>query len=207
MLSGALVTAMTDTIFVIAGATVLVAVAASVARYYFVAIIAGLVGGGALALEHYADFRQSPALAAGESVRMEFHGSPVAWSGLYLNTAAAAQPGSLSNVSTLSIMGRNVSEREIRLDEVYFLSDLDRTKLDAQVGWGGVRYKIRDLRPLPPGALFFVVSDPLGPKDAGLGASEFLKTWATVSFVARYDGTTQKIEFDQQTVESALPKP
>lgn len=207
MLSGALVTSMTDRIFVIAAAAVLIAVAASISRYYFVAIIAALVGAGAIALDRYADFGQSPASAAGESVRMGFHGSPVAWSGLYINSAAASQPGNLSNVSTLSVMGKNVSEREIRLDEVYFLSDLDGTKLNAQIGWGGARYKIRDMGPLPPGALFFVVSDPLGPTDAGLGPSAFLKAWATISFVARYNGTTQTIEFDRQTVESALPKP
>lgn len=207
MLSGALVTAMTDGIFVIAAAAVLIVIAASISRYYVVAIIAALVGGGSIALDRYADVGQPPPPAAGDSVRMGFHGSPVAWSRLYINSAAASQPGQPSNVSTLSIMGNNVSEREIKLDEVYFLRDLDGTKLNVQIGWGGVRYKIRDIRPLPPGALFFVVSDPLGRADGGLSASEFLKTWATISFVAKYNGTTQTIEFDRQTVEAALPKP
>jgi hypothetical protein len=104
-------------------------------------------------------------------------------------------------------MGTNISDQEIKLDDVYFLCGVDERKLAAQIGRGGVRYKIRDIGPLPLGALFFAVSDPLGPKEVGLSPREFLKSCATVSFVAKYNGTREQIDFDQQTVESALPKP
>lgn len=207
MLSGpeAVAISMTDWIFVVAVPVALIAIAASIARYHFIAIIVALVGTAAIILDRYADFQKLP--AGGETIRMGLHGSPVAWSRLYINGTAASRSGNLLNVSTLSIMGTNVSDREIKLDQAYFLCDLDGTKLNAQFGRGGMRYKIRDIPPLPPGAVFFVVSDPIGPKDAGLSPSEFLKTWATISFVAKYSGTTQKIEFDRQTVEAALPKP
>jgi len=198
---------MTEGILAIAGAVALVAVAASIARYHAIAVIAVLVGGGVIVLGLYHDdVRQSPT-GSSDTVRMGLHGSPVAWSTLYINGAAGSQPESALNVTTLSIMGRIDGDGEIKLDEAYFVCDLDGTRLNAQIGRGGVRYKIHDAGSLPPGALFFIVSDSLGPTDAGLSPGEFLKTWATISFVARYNGTTQKIEFDRQTVELALPKP
>lgn len=196
---------MTDRIFVVAVATVLIAVAASIARYRFIAITAIVLGGCAIILDRYYDFRQLPAGA--ETRRMELHGSPVAWSKIYVNSAKASGSGSVPNISTLSIMGTNGGVHDIKFDELYFRSDLDGTKLAAQIGRGGTRYKIHDMQSLPPGAFFFVVSDPLGPADLGLSPSEFLKTWATLSLVAKYNGTTQTIEFDRKTVEAALPKP
>jgi len=196
---------MTDRIFVVAVAVALIAVAASIARYHFIAVIAALVGSAAIILDRYGDFRRLP--AGGESAQMELHGRPVSWSKLYVNGAAAFRPGDASRVSTLSMMGANASDQEIKFHELYFLCDLDGRKLAVQIGWGGRRYKIPDLPPLPPGAFFFVVSNPLGPTDAGLSPSEFLKTWTTISFVAKYNGTTQTIDFDLQAVQAALPKP
>lgn len=203
-----------DKIIVVAVVVALVAAAASIARYYFIAIVAALIGGGIIFFDRYGGLPQLP--AGGDTVRAErqdnrgsrgsHHESPVEWSRLYINGPAAAQAGNLLNVSTLSIMGTNVGDEEIKLDEAYFLSDLAGIKLKVQIGRGGGRYNIKDLRPLPPDALFFAVSDLLGSADAGLSPSEFLKTWATISFIARYNGTTQRIEFARETVELALPK-
>lgn len=152
-----------------------------------------------------ANSQRSP--VGSENLQTLRHGSSMQWSKLYINRTAASQPGTVSNISTLGIMGTNVGDRGIKLNEVYFLCGVDERKLNTQIGRGGARYKIRDIGPLPPGALFFVVSDPLGPTDDGLSLSEFLKSCATVSFVAKYNGTTEQIDFDRQTVESALPKP
>jgi hypothetical protein len=196
---------MTNRSFLIAARAALIALAASVTRYYLLAIIAALVGAGIIIHDFYADSQQSP--VGGEIVRTGRHGSSVQWSRLYINSAAASQPGTVLNVSTLGIMGTNVGDQEIKLDDVYFLCGGDERKLHAQIGRGGARYKLRDIGPLPPGALFFVVSDPLGPTEVGLSRSEFLKSCATVSFAAKYTGTTEQIDFDFQTVESALPKP
>jgi len=196
---------MRDWIFVLAVAAALIAVAASVARYHFIAIIAVLLAGAAIILDGYNGFQQLP--ARGETQRMTLHGSPVSWSNIYINGVTASRPQTLSNISTLSIMGANASDQEIKFHDLYFLCDLEGTKLATQIGRGGARYKIKDAPPLPPGAFFFVVSDSLGSRDVGLSPSEFLKTWATISFVAKYNGTTQTIDFDRQAVEAALPKP
>ena len=194
-----------DRIFVVGIAAALIALAASIARHHFIAIIAVMVGGGAIIIDRYSGFQQLP--VAGEATRMELHGRPVSWSKLYVNAAPASRPGNLSNISTLSIMGTNASDGEIKFRELYFLCDLDGRRSDAQIGRGGTRYEVRDSPPLPAGAFFFAVSHSLGPKDLGLNPSEFLKACATISFVAKYNGTMQTIEFDRQTVEAALPKP
>jgi hypothetical protein len=156
---------------------------------------------GVIIYDFYGGSEQLP--AGGETIR----GSSVQWSRLYINGAAASESGAVLNVSTVGILGTNVSDAEVKLDEAYFLCGIDERRLNAQIGRGGARYKIRDVGPLPPGALFFVVSDPLGPVDAGLNPNEFLKTCATVSLVVKYNGTTQQIDFDRRMVESVLPKP
>jgi hypothetical protein len=190
--------------FLISAVVALISLAAWITRYYSIAIIVALVGAGVIIYDFYGGSQQLP--AAGEAVRTGHLGSSVRWSRLYINGAAASQPGAVVNVSTVSIMGTNVSDAEVKLDEAYFLCGIDERRLNAQIGRGGARYKTRDVGPLPPGALFFVVSDPLGSADAGLNPSEFLKICATVSLVAKYNGTTQQIDFDRQTVESILPK-
>lgn len=195
----------TDEIFIVVIAVALIGVAASIARYYFVAIIAALVGGGAIVIGLHGNLERLP--AGGEATRVGRQEGPIEWSRLYINSAAASRPGNPAIISTLSIMGTNVSNEAIRLDDVYFLCGLDGIRLYAQIGRGGERYKIRDMSPLPPEALFFVLSSPLDPTYESVSPSEFLKTWVPISLVAKYNGATQKIDFDQQTVESALPKP
>jgi hypothetical protein len=179
---------MTNGSFLILAVIALVSLVAWMTRYYSIAIMAALVGTGVILYDFYGGSQQSPAddaaEAGGETVRTGRHGSSVEWSRLYINNAAASQPGAVLNVSTVGIMGTNVGDTEIKLDEAYFLCGVDERRLNAQIGRGGARFKIRDVGPLPPGALFFVVSDPLGPVDAGLNPSEFLKTCATVSLVA-----------------------
>jgi hypothetical protein len=181
------------------------AVLTRVTRYYSIGIIAVLIGTGVIIYDFYGGSQQLP--TGGESVPTGHYGSSVQWSRLYINSAAASQPGAVLNVSTVGIMGTNISDAEVKLDEVYFLCGIDERRLNARIGRGGARYKTRDVSPLPPGALFFVVSDPLGPVDAGLNPSEFLETCATVSLVAKYNGAVQQIDFDRQSVESALPRP
>jgi hypothetical protein len=200
-----------DKTLVVAVVAAAIAVAASVARHYFVAIIAALVGGGLVILDRYDVLGRysdiTPLSAGRETVRARRAGEPVEWSKLFVNSVSVPQPGSPANISTLGVLGTNVSNSDIKLGETYFLCGLDGTKLNTQIGRGGARYKINDIGPLPPGALFFVVSDPLGPKNGGISAGEFLKTCPTVSFVAKFNGTTQTVDFDRQAVESALPKP
>jgi hypothetical protein len=192
-------------VFWVAAAASLIAAAASLGRYRLIAITAGLVAVGATALVYFEfeghPLTPTPADIAQTSVQR----GPVTWSRLYINSATVSQPGMPANISTLSIAG-TIGTEEIKLDDAYFLSGVDGTKLNARIGRGGGRYEIKNVGPLPPGAFFFVVSDPVGSKDQGLSPDNFLKTWSTIYFVVKYNGSTQKIEFDQETVQSMLTK-
>jgi hypothetical protein len=192
-------------VFWIAAAGALVAAIASAGRHRAkatAATAAVLVAVGAIALVYYEHSRALPTSSGAVQARIQT--GPVTWSRLYINGAAASQTEKPSNISSISIAGTNVGAEEIKLDDAYFLSGVDGTKLNVQIGRGGRRYKIQDVSSLPPGAFFFVVSDPIGPKDQGLSPDNFLKTWSTIYFVVKYNGSTQKIEFDQETVESML---
>ena len=194
-------------VFWVAAAAFLIAATASLGRYRVIvgaAAVAALVTAGAIALAYY-EHRQ-PLTTSTDVVQTRIQTGPVTWSRLYIDGTAASQSGMPSNISTLSIAGTNVSAGDIKLDDAYFLSGVDGTKLGARIGRGGGRYEIKDANPLPPGAFFFVVSDPVGPADRGLSPDSFLRTWSTIYFVVKYNGTTQKIEFDQETVESMLAK-
>ena len=192
-------------VFWVAAAASLIAAAASAGRYRVIvtaaAAVVALVAAGAIALVYYQHHQPLPSSADVVQARQT---GPVTWSRLYINSAAASQSGAPANIAALSIAGTNTGSQEIKLDDAYFLSGIDGTKLSVQIGRGGGRYKIQNVSPLPPGAFFFVVSDPIGPKDQGLSPDNFLKTWGTIYFVVKYNGTTQKIEFDQETVESTL---
>lgn len=195
----------------VAGAAVFIAGAASLARYRIVALVAALIAGGAILVDYY-DSAQSPPVGAEVAAdqsgdAMQAHGSPVAWSGLYINGASDPRSGKLASVSALSIAGTNVGSEDVRLEEVYFRSGADGAKLNVRIGRGGARLNVGDTGPLPPGAFFFVVSDPVSAGSSGLSPDDFLKTWPTISFVAKYNGTTQNIEFDRKTLESILSKP
>jgi hypothetical protein len=192
-------------------AALVIAIAASIVRYRVIAIAAALIGGGAVVADYYGNSQgmiPAPDAPAGqESTPVQAHGGAVAWSRLYLDATSEPQPGKPATISSFSITGTNVSSGDIKFDEIYFVSGADGTRIDVQIGRDGMRYKIRDLAPLPPGAFFFVVSDSIGPTKAGLATDDFLKKWATISFVAKYDGATQQIEFDRRTVQSLLPNP
>jgi hypothetical protein len=195
-------------IFWAAAAASLMAAATSLGRYRLIATTAALATVGAIALVYYQSHQGVPtdvAIGAAD-IQKNAQKGPVTWSRLYINSTAAPQAGTPSNISALSIAGTNVSAENIRLDDAYFLSAVDGTKLSGRIGRGGGRYEIRDASPLPPGAFFFILSDPIGPPDRGLSPDNLLKAWSTIYFVVKYNGTTQKIEFDREIVESLLAK-
>jgi hypothetical protein len=197
-----------DVFLWVAVAAVVIAVTASITRYRIIALAAALFAGGAVLLGYYGANQGAsvvPEVSADrDSTAVEPHGSPVSWSRLYLDSTTDSKT---TNIAAFSIAGTNVGTGDLKLEEAYFVSGVDGTKLNVRVGRDGMRYKIQDLSPLPPGAFFFVVSDPLGPTKAGLSAEDLLKTWATISFVVKYNGTAQTIEFGRKTLESLLPKP
>jgi hypothetical protein len=65
---------------------------------------------------------------------------------------------------------------------------------------------IQEIKAIPAGAFVFVMSDPIGPPKVGLSQDDFLNKWAIVTFIAKYNGITQRIPFDREAVKSMLPK-
>jgi hypothetical protein len=139
-------------------------------------------------------------------VRLGLEGEPLGWSRLFINNTVFSV-SKQDNISNLTIMGGNVGDQEIKLEDAYFLSGIDGTRLDAKIGWGGDEYKIQEIKPIPAGAMLFIMSDPIGPANGGLSQDDFLKKWTIIIFVAKYNGTTQRIRFNQDAVKSMLPKP
>jgi hypothetical protein len=195
-------------VFWVAAAAFLIAAAASVGRYRLLAMTTALVTFGAIALVYYENHQRVPTNTATDAAvaQKNTQKGPVTWSRLYINGTAVSQARTPSNISTLSIAGTNGSAEDIKLEDAYFLSGVDGTKLSPRIDRGGGRYEIQNASPLPPGAFFFIVSDSIGPADRGVSPDNFLKTWSTIYFVVKYNGTTQKIEFDRETVESLLAK-
>ncbi len=188
-------------------------VLAAFRRYPRVAVIAAVLAWVGIGIDYwfgpprtFIGFNKN--ISGDDVLRMGLHGSPMGWSQLYINNTILAPPGKPMNISDLTIMGGNVGTEEIKLDDAYFISGIDGTRLDVKIGWGGAQYKIQEIKPIPPGAFVFIFSDPVGPKDfSGISQDEFLKTWAITNFVVRYNGATKRVTFDREAVKSALPKP
>jgi hypothetical protein len=96
--------------------------------------------------------------------------------------------------------------KKIKLDDAYFLSGIDSRRVNVTINWGGKRYKISEIKPIPAGAFLYIISDSIGP-DEGLTQDEFLNDWAIIYFIAKYNGITQRIPFDQEAVKSMLRRP
>jgi hypothetical protein len=142
-----------------------------------------------------------------DSLRTGLQGRPLGWSRLYINNTVVAPSGKPMNITNLSIMGGNVGDKEIKLDDAYFLSGIDGTRLNAKIAWAGAQYKIQEIKPIPAGAFLFIISEPIGPPNVGLLQNDFLNKWAIVAFIATYNGTEHRTTFDQSAMKSFLPKP
>lgn len=173
-----------------------------------IAVAAALIATIAVGLDYWLGpprffFWQKPDLADFLGLK----GSPLSWSQLYINNTVLAPSEKPMSITEIDIMGGNRGDQEIKLEDAYFISEMDGSRLDVTIGLGGTHYKIRDINPITPKTLFFVASDPIGPKNLGLSQEEFLRKWGTVAFIARYDGVDHRILFDREAVKAVLPKP
>ena len=134
-------------------------------------------------------------------------GQPLGWSQLFINNTIISPTGKPMNITDLDMMGANLSDKEIKLDDIYFISGMDGERLNVKIGLGGTRYKIEDINPIPPKAIFFISSDPIGPPNTGFPQQEFLNKWGAMTLVVKFDGTEQRIAFDKDTVIASLPRP
>jgi hypothetical protein len=202
-----------DLSFWLAVAAALVAIIAAIAHLRAVAAVAALFGLAAAGLTAYANLHRGAVNsqvtqgAESQTLRTATQSGPIQWSRLSINTIPAAAPGKPPNIATLGIIGINNGKEAIKIDDAYFLSGVDGTRLDATIDFGGSRKKPSDMTPIPPGGLFFVLSNALGRPNLGLAETEFLKTWASLTFVIGFDGTSKRIRFDQDMISEILPKP
>jgi hypothetical protein len=133
-------------------------------------------------------------------------GEPLGWSQPLLGSYGIEPSNKPTNVTDISIVGGNVSKQEVKLDDAYFLSGIDGTRLDAKISWGGISYKVQEIRPIPAGAVL-IMSASFGRPGVGLSQEDFLQKWAITIFVVVQNGITQRTEFDQEKMKSLLPKP
>jgi hypothetical protein len=202
-----------DLSFWLAVAGAVVAIVAAIAHLRAVAAMAALFGLAAAALAAYGNLEKEPGIPGAvrgteaEGSRTAVQSGPIQWSRLSINTVPAAAPGKPPNIATLGIIGTNTGDQAIKIDDAYFLSGVDGTRLDATIDFAGSRKKPADMTPIPAGGLFFVLSNALGRPNLGLTEAEFLKTWGSLTFVVRFDGTSKRIRFDQDMVAEILPKP
>jgi hypothetical protein len=134
-------------------------------------------------------------------------GGPIGWSRVYINDTVIAPSDKPMNINNLTIMGGNLSKEEIKLDDAYFISGMDSSRLDVKIVIAGALYKPQEIKPIPAGAMLFIKSDPIGPPNVGLSQDDFLRKWGAIIFIAKYNGMTKRIVFDQTEVKSFLPRP
>jgi hypothetical protein len=157
----------------------------------------------AVAFGYYDQHWRSQQWSGPDLILNSLQGSPVGWSTIFLDRADVNDP---PNVRNVSLTGGNVSEEEIRLDDAYLLSGISGDRLDLKVIWGGKAYAIKDIKPIPPRAIFVLVSDTFNPPK-GISEKDFLVNWSIIYFVAEYKGQKQRITFDEKTISALLPKP
>jgi len=134
------------------------------------------------------------------------HGTPMGWGDLFLNDTVVSPSSRPVNIRNMSVFGGNTGDREVRIDDAYFLSGIDGSTIGVKIVWGAQTYKVTEIRPIPPGALLFLMSDPVAKDPDGMMQDEFLSKWSIVTLVVKYDGVEHRIPFDETAVKAAIPR-
>jgi hypothetical protein len=103
------------------------------------------------------------------------------------------------------MIGTNLSNKEVDLDDAYFVSGITGARVHLKVQVTDKDVAIDEINPVPPKAAVGLYMELSPPK--GLTAEDFLKQWGPFSFVVTYGGKTQRIDFTrEQTVQLVTPK-
>jgi hypothetical protein len=102
-------------------------------------------------------------------------------------------------VTDFFIRGMNVTNNEIKIDDIFILSGMTSKRLPMLINVDNYWIAIDKINPIPPHAEFDLRAT-LDNSSRGIPMTKFLKEWGTFSFVARYSGTEFKADFDQQAV-------
>ena len=116
------------------------------------------------------------------------------------------------NADQFIIRAKNISDREIAIEDAYIISGLTGEKLIMKVEISNERgiteyLSLSDINPIPPSAdIELVVNFTEGRQD-GIPEQDFMSTWGKVDFVAHYDGGTEhRQSFDHETIVSVFQK-
>jgi hypothetical protein len=106
----------------------------------------------------------------------------------------------------LEMVGTNVGSKEIKVDDAYFVSGVTGAQAHVKVQMANKPAAIDEINPVPPRASLGLYTE-LNPPN-GLSADDFLKLWGPFSFVVKYDGNTQRVDFTrEQTVQMVTHNP
>jgi hypothetical protein len=111
----------------------------------------------------------------------------------------------IGRYSRFGILGTNLSNKEVDLDDAYFVSGITGARVHLKVQVTDKVVAIDEINPVPPKAVVGLYMELSPPK--GLTTEDFLKQWGPFSFVVTYGGKTQRIDFTrEQTVQLVTPK-
>jgi hypothetical protein len=105
------------------------------------------------------------------------------------------------------IEGKNVGDKEIKLDDAYLVSGITGTRAEMKIkavdGRNILWVSAADTGLIPPGAKIEMVSEKLNG-DEGIEESEFSKQWGTLSLVDSFAGTEHRKIYDHKALDAAL---
>ncbi len=167
---------------------------AAIRRVPRLAVIAALVAWIGIGLDYW--FGPSRGFLSSPNFWSRGTEEPISWQPF----AQAVDPGDpQTKYSTLEMIGRNISEHEVKLRDAYFVSGVTGEQVNLKVQIIPLAAAIADINPIPPAAIFALITT-LGPDDdTGITAADFLKTWGPFSFVVEYDDEkTYRIDLNRQ---------
>ncbi len=141
-----------------------------------------------------------------EATMPELEGAPLAWAKLpHLFWLPRADGG--RDITSIFIEGKNVAEKEVKLEDAYIVSGMTGAKLGIKIevvdGRNVHRVPVWNARAIPPHAEIRMFSSELNGED-GIEETQFSKYWGTFSFVVGFEGIEHRKTYDRKAIEAAL---
>jgi len=141
-----------------------------------------------------------------EATLPQLEGAPLAWTKTpHLRWLPRADGG--RDIISVFIEGKNVEEKELKLESAYIISGITGTRLEMKIevvdGRNVHRVSVTNAGPIPPQAKIKMLSAELNG-DEGVEESQFAKYWGTLSFVVEFDGKEHRRIYDRKAIDAAL---
>jgi hypothetical protein len=175
-------------------------------RRLVIPIFAAAIAWGSVAFDVY-DRRYFPnpyTSTIYDNVVYRLTGKPLGWAleSIFPSSNVLNQT---ANLDTITVWGGNVGDIEIKLDDVYLLSNTTGARLNLYINDAGTPLYPKNFNPIPPRAIFMLWSDKISPPK-GSSQKDFLQNWGSFYLIAEYDGEKHRYLFQKETVINALPK-